>query len=502
MKLFSVILLMAACNLFAQDATAQSVSINNTGAPPDPKAMLDISSNSKGILIPRMTQAERDAIVSPATGLLLYNSSSNSFQYYNSAAWINITNSGIVTGIPNKVPRFLGIWGLTNGIMMDDGNGVSINNTSTLANSSAILDMTSTTKGVLIPRMTSANRTAILSPATGLLVYDTNLNGFMFYNGTDWTSIGGGGASEWSVNGVDIFNNNSGNVGIGTNVPAARLAVDSSIMVDQANSNQGLLDKSSLYFGSDKKVGIVRSFLTGSSGRNGLGFFTNNTRRMTIDSTGQVGIGTINPLQTLHVNGASYFGGNLGIGSVTPSYAFENIFGYNYMYYSLAIGSTVSPGSTYLLDVGTGGSGARFRDDVRIDGLLNPTTTLNIGSNATVEGTLTVNNGKGVAYNSASSTNLKIYTFTTATFNAVLPGFGLSAEGAIAFNGGFTGTPRVFVGDIDVTGGSAGELYRVQLQLYGCATVSGTTTCKARLLNTSPNPVNYSITWNCVAIGN
>lgn len=290
------------------------------------------------------------------------------------------------------------------------------------------------------------------------------------------------------------------NVGIGTTSPIVRLSVDSSIMVDQSNSNQGFLDRSSLYFGSDQKVGIVRSFLNGSSGRNGLGFFTSNTRRMSIDSTGQVGIGTINPLQSLHVVGNTYLSGNLGIGSSTPNYAFENLYGYNYMFYGLGVGTP--PNGSYLLDVGSAGSGVRFRGDMRVDGVVNPSTTFVVGNNATVDGSLTVNNGKGVAYNASSSTNMRIYTFTTATFNAVLPGFGLSAEAAIAFNGGFTGTPRVFVGDIDVTGGSAGELYRVQLQLYGCATVSGVTTCKARLLNTSPNPVNYSITWNCVAIGN
>lgn len=294
-------------------------------------------------------------------------------------------------------------------------------------------------------------------------------------------------------------------VGIGTTTPNARLAVDSSIMVDQANSSDGFLSGSSLYFGSDKSTGILRSFLNGSSGRNGLGFFTNNSRRLTIDSTGQVGIGTINPLQSLHVVGNSYFTGNMGIGSSTPDYAFENLWGYNYMFYGLGVGTT--PNASYLLDVGSA-TASRFRGALQVDGNLtananvNVNGTLNANANAVVDGSLTVNNGKGVAYNSTSSTNLKIYPFTTATFTAILPGFGLSAEGAIAFNGGFTGTPRVFVGDIDVTGGSAGELYRVQLQLYGCSTASGTTSCKARLLNTSPNPVNYSITWNCVAIGN
>jgi hypothetical protein len=291
----------------------------------------------------------------------------------------------------------------------------------------------------------------------------------------------------------------SQNVGIGTPTPLVRLSVDSSIMVDQANSNQGFLDRSSLYFGSDKRVGIVRSFLSGSSGRNGLGFFTNNTRRMTIDSTGQVGIGTINPLQALHVNGNTYISGNIGIGSSTPDYAFENLWGYNYMFYGLGVGAL--PGSTYLLDVGSS-LPSRIRGALTVDGAFTVNDAATINGNAAIDGTLTVNNGKGVAYNSTSATNLKIYPFTTATFFAVLNGFQLSAEGAISFNGGFTGTPRVFVGDIDVTGGTAGELYRVQLILYGCQTVSGTTTCKARLLNTSPNPVNYSITWNCVAIGN
>jgi len=496
-KLLLFISVIGLCGLQFR-VTGQSIGIGT--ATPNASAQLDISSTTKGMLIPRMTEAEKNAISGPVQGLMIFNITTNSFQYYNGAQWSNMTHSGIVTGTNNRLPKFVGLWGLQNSMVTDNGSGVSVSGTGANADGSAIMDIQSTTKGLLIPRMTALQRIAIPSPFTGLLVFDNTTNSFWYYNGSGWSDLSGG-SSKWNASGDDIYNNNPGNVGIGTSNPAGvRLAVDSSIMIDQSNSNQGFLDRSSLYFGSDMKVGIVRSFLSGSSGRNGMGFFTNNTRRMTIDSTGQVGIGTINPLQTLHVNGSTYLAGNVGIGSATPDYAFENLYGYNYMFYGLGIGTV--PNSTYLFDVGSAGSGARFRGDVRIDGLLNPSTTLNIGSNATVEGTLTVNNGKGVAYNASSSTNLRIYTFTTATFNAVLPGFGLSAEGAIAFNGGFTGTPRVFVGDIDVTGGSAGELYRVQLQLYGCATVSGVTTCKARLLNTSPNSVNYSITWNCVAIGN
>jgi hypothetical protein len=358
-------------------------------------------------------------------------------------------------------------------------------------NGSAQLDISSTTKGLLIPRVTTAQRTAIVAPANGLMVYDTNLNAFWFYNGSSWAAINSG--SNWNNNGNNIYNGNSGNVGIGTSDPIARLSVDSSIMVDQENSNQGFLDRSALYFGSDKKVGIVRSFLSGSSGRNSLGFFTNNTRRMTIDSTGQVGIGTINPVQALHVSGNSYFSGNIGIGSSTPDYAFENLWGYNYMHYGLGIGTI--PNSTYLLDVGSADP-SRFRGALQVDGVLTANT------NATIDGTLTVNNGKGVAYNGNSGNNLRIYSFTTGTFAAILGPHDISAEGAISFNGGFTGTPKVFVGDIDVTGGTVGQLYMVQLQLYGCSTTSGTTTCKARLINNSENSVNYHITWNCIAVGN
>ncbi len=64
-------------------------------------------------------------------------------------------------------------------------------------NSSAILDITSSTKGLLIPRMTGVQRTAIVSPATGLLVFDTDSKTIWAYDGTAWKNLyaaGGGGS--------------------------------------------------------------------------------------------------------------------------------------------------------------------------------------------------------------------------------------------------------------------------------------------------------------------
>ena len=57
-------------------------------------------------------------------------------------------------------------------------------------NASALLDISSTSKGLLIPRMTSAQRNAIITPVTGLLIYQTNNTpGFYFYNGTAWSVL-------------------------------------------------------------------------------------------------------------------------------------------------------------------------------------------------------------------------------------------------------------------------------------------------------------------------
>src|SRR5262249_45680384 len=58
----------------------------------------------------------------------------------------------------------------------------------------ALLDLTSTAEGFLPPRMTTTQRDAISSPATGLTLYNITTNALNVYNGTSWGAVGGGGA--------------------------------------------------------------------------------------------------------------------------------------------------------------------------------------------------------------------------------------------------------------------------------------------------------------------
>ncbi len=66
---------------------------------------------------------------------------------------------------------------------------VAVNTDGSAADGSAMLDVTSTDAGILIPRMTSTQRDNIASPATGLLVYVSTDNHFYFYSGSAWIRI-------------------------------------------------------------------------------------------------------------------------------------------------------------------------------------------------------------------------------------------------------------------------------------------------------------------------
>ncbi len=94
--LFIALCTVCGAALFGQSATniQQALSVNADGAAPAASAMLDMQSTTQGMLVPRMTGAQRVAIASPATGLLVFDTDANGFWFYSGAAWTNL-NSGI-----------------------------------------------------------------------------------------------------------------------------------------------------------------------------------------------------------------------------------------------------------------------------------------------------------------------------------------------------------------------------------------------------------------------
>ena len=117
---------------------------------------------------------------------------------------------------------------------------------------SAMLDVQSTTKGLLIPRMTNAERIDILNPAKGLLVYDNSFDALYVYRNdvNKWTQLS---EKIWTkYNGDAIYEN--GSVGIRTFTPAAALHIKTGspvsntlygyfLMGDPATANVSMSDK-------------------------------------------------------------------------------------------------------------------------------------------------------------------------------------------------------------------------------------------------------------------
>jgi hypothetical protein len=89
MKKISLVFLI--CSIFYLSTHAQNVAI---GTPtPDASAKLDVTSTTSGFLPPRMTTAQRNAIASPAQGLVIFNTDSQGLEVYTASGWIYIKNT-------------------------------------------------------------------------------------------------------------------------------------------------------------------------------------------------------------------------------------------------------------------------------------------------------------------------------------------------------------------------------------------------------------------------
>ena len=196
--------------------------------------------------------------------------------------------------------------------------GVAINADSSKADPSAILDLKSTGKGFLAPRMTLAQRNAIAVPAIGLLIYQTdNTPGFYCYDGAAWGAVkgsGGGGSgtgNNWSLNGNDLENSNTGNVGVNTSNPIKNQLQIGDMGSAGFNGNQFALGNGNAAFA----IGQTDTYTQLAS--------STNMSLMSKGGTGMVGIGTIKPSNRFQIGdfgSTNFSGGDLAIGNATTAF--------------------------------------------------------------------------------------------------------------------------------------------------------------------------------------
>lgn len=486
-KLFVWFILSLLCLLFSIQLFAQSVGIGTST--PNAAALLDVTSTTKGMLIPRMTQAQRDAITSPPAGLMIFNTSTNSFNFHTGTLWNSLAPTNPATGLPNKLLKFNASLSIVPGMITDNATGIAINTTSSNPNGSAMLDITSTDKGILIPRMTSAQRTAIVTPAIGLLVFDITTGSFWFFNAGTWNELtggGGGGSSPWNTVTTHIYNTNTGNVGIGTSAPAGKLSVNGSLVVDHENQFDGTAGQHMLLFGTTPgEITGIGSNKFGGSSRYGLDLYTRGQIRMRIDTNGNTSIGgsTFSEYK-LYVNGDAYSNGRIlaaagiGIATTTPDLI------------------------THRLDVN---GSARTRIDhyinrdlwvdrnLDVDGTSNLFGTVTTNGNVVVGGQLTVD-GRGIVRSPNSGQLVVAFPAGAVGFTNAPSGFTQDVE--FALPNVFAAAPRISLANVTNQSGTW-EYWNVWVHSINLET----NRFLVRFHNSAGVGSTFTATFNFIAIG-
>ncbi|MHC1776305.1 MAG: hypothetical protein AB9834_12940 [Lentimicrobium sp.] len=176
---------------------------------------------------------------------------------------------------------------------------VAINADGSDPDNSAMLDVKSIDKGLLIPRVAltgTLDVATIASPATSLLIYNTatagtspdNVTpGYYYWNGNAWTTLAN---SPWTVNGNDIYANITGNAGIGTTLPDDKLHLFDSVNL------RILIETPDNFYAGVRTRNSQREYFMGTIGDR-WSVFDNNVggERISVLPDGNVGIATTTP---------------------------------------------------------------------------------------------------------------------------------------------------------------------------------------------------------------
>ena len=324
---------------------------------PVSSALLEMSSSTAGLLIPRTTPA---SIPAPATGLLIYNTTQNRFNFYDGSQWLIIGSGGVSPDWST-----VGNAGTTaaNYIGTSDANDVSIR-----ANGSELMRLVASSSSVRIGNTAAISGTGISgraignnlvvngnqATAMGNYVQANNLGSFLI---GDWSGgapsltqsstsdemtmrFSGGyrffTTSDLAAN-KGVYFQAGGDVGIGTGLNTANAKLDvvgyntaadglNGTFIDVQNSSNVANNTTGIRFSGSsfngyKKVAILVPYTAGSFGVSDMVFALNGASSTAIVSTadarmiikgatGYVGVGTAAPSYPLHVKGntTSYMG--------------------------------------------------------------------------------------------------------------------------------------------------------------------------------------------------
>jgi hypothetical protein len=220
-------------------------------------------------------------------------------------------------------------------VMAFTGNSQNIGIGTTNPHQSSILQLSSTTRGFLPPRMTTSQRNAIVNPLNGLTVYDTDSERMYVHTDGDWKSLlnndywARSSTRNWVYNGSD-------SIGIGIASPTAKLHVNGMLRVSNdelflSNSDMTLNKTDGIiqFQAAGNSLGFIQisgnNLRLGTNSANDIGnviFRLNGSDRVFIDEAGRMGVGIASPTARLHVSGDINATGDLllsGNGKVTNS---------------------------------------------------------------------------------------------------------------------------------------------------------------------------------------
>jgi len=218
----------------------------------------------------------------------------------------------------------------------------------TTPNASAMLDISSTTKGLLAPRMTTLQKNSITSPANGLLIYDTNLSKFNYYNGSAWENLAAGagtsrtnyklvksvadlsdelaagGGAKYLLNTTYLYEIN------GTVFVNFPIDLNEAYIVGQDTGEDMLFNNTGTTLFTGTKGGNLRNLIIFGNGKSAFNINGTTSQNLIVNSvifTGCNSLGTLNNLGLVFFNISHFISCNGGLtASNITSFLMSNIF--------------------------------------------------------------------------------------------------------------------------------------------------------------------------------